>query len=138
MYFAVLVLIILIVSLIYIIKTSEDEEEVVSTQKEDKDDLKSIVNTLENAKPPTLEFTDYEAEQEEKAIISYEELLEKSKQGSIKYDEENVIDDEITVKKINLDSLIENKKEEKTINFSNYQKEEEFLKNLQALNKLLN
>lgn len=137
LYFAVLVLIILIVSLIYIIKTSEEEEEILPVPKENQDDLKSIVTTLENTKPPALELTDYEAEQEERAIISYEELLAKNGRGSITYEEENRSNDEITIKKIDLDSLIKKPEEKKSNTFVNYQREEEFLKSLQDLNKFL-
>lgn len=137
LYFAVLILIILIVSLIYIVKTSEEEEHILENENE-KEDLKSIVTTIENNKPPVLKLTDYEAEQEEKAIISYEELLEKNKLGNIHYEEENVRED-LTIKKINLDSLLEKPKEEiKPICFFDYKKEEEFLKKLKALSQLLN
>lgn len=136
LYFAVLVLIVLIVSLIYIIKTSDEEEEqILETEKED---LKSIVATIETEKPALLELTDYEAEQEEKAIISYEELLAKNKSSNIHYEEENILNDEVTVKKIDLDALLDKPKEnKKSACFYNYEREEEFLKKLQTLSKLL-
>lgn len=137
LYIAVLVLVILIVSLIYIIKNSEEEEEA-SISNENKEDLKTIVSTIENKQSPALTLTDYEAEQEEKAIISYEELLEKNKLGKIKYEEEKIANEEITIKKINLDQLIENQKE---TNQNQpplcYEKEEEYLKKLHALNNAL-
>lgn len=133
LYFAVLVLVILIVSLIYIIKNGE-EEELESLEEED---LKSIAEHMKNSHPSILEVTDYEAEQEEKAIISYDELLEKSKIGAIHYEEENNQNNEVTIKKINLDSLMSKPQENKTIGFYNYEREEEFLKALKALNKLL-
>lgn len=138
LYFAVLVLIVLIVSLIYIIKTGDEEEQQEVDCKESTEDLKSIVKTLENEKPTVLELTDYEAEQEEKAIISYDELVAKNKTGKISFSEEKIKDDEITIKKINLDTLLENKNEEmKPTCFYNYEREEEFLKKLKALNHLL-
>ncbi len=133
LYFAVLVLIILVVSLIHIIKNGEDEIE----ETKESNDLKEIANHLETKKPLEVELTDYEMEQEEKAIISYDELLEKSKQGNILYDEEKKSDD-LSIKKINLDALTEERKEEKQVGFSNYEREEEFLKTLKALNQLLN
>lgn len=136
LYFAVLVLIILIVSLIYIIRTSEEEEETMSTNSEI-EDLKTIVSDIENREPQIVKLNDYEAEQEEKAIISYEELLAKNKMD-IKYEEENMNNDEISIKKINLDTIMEKPKENKHIGFYSYEREEEFLKSLQALNKLLN
>lgn len=136
LYFAVLVLIILIVSLLYIIRTSEEEEEVKGTNSEI-EDLKSIVSDIENREPQIAKLNDYEAEQEEKAIISYEELLAKNKMD-IKYEEEKINNEEISIKKINLNTLMEKPKEKKNIGFYNYEREEEFLKSLQALNKLLN
>lgn len=137
LYIAVLVLIILIVSLIYIIKTSEEEEDISLSKIEEKEDLKTIIENIEKKEPPTA-LTDFEAEQEEKAIISYEELVAKNKLGTIRYEEENTINDEVSIKKINLDSLLENPEKNKTIGFYTYEREEEFLKTLKALNKLLN
>lgn len=154
LYFAVVVLIILVVSLIYIIKTSDDDEEEIeepiipkkeqNISKNDDLDLKEVMNSLENTNPPISEFTSYESEQEEKAIISYEELLRKNKYGQINYDEEKTLNDEISIKKVNLDKLAEIKEEpvEKvktnTHNLFRYEKEEAFLKALQTLNQLLN
>lgn len=135
LYLAILVLIILIVSLIYIIKTGDEEQELEI--REEKEELKSIVNTMEKNEPPTIALTDYEAEQEEKAIISYEELLEKNKLGTIHYAEEKNNNEEISIKKIDLDALMEKQQENKQVVFYNYEREEEFLKCLKALSKLL-
>ena len=85
LYFAILVLIILVVSLIYIIKTSDDEEEITEGFNNEDIDLSEIVTNIENTDPPTIEFTSYEKEQEEKAIISYEELIAKNKNGHTMY-----------------------------------------------------
>ncbi len=141
LYFAVLVLIILVVSLIYIIKTSDEEEIEVEGENyiDNEDDLQSIVTNLENNHLPALELTDYEAEQEARAIISYNELLEKNKVGQIRYEESKTNNDEVSIKKIDLGHLtINTQKQQKNVVFLNYEREEEFLKNLQALNKLLN
>lgn len=142
LYISILVLIILVVSLIYIIK-NESYEDIndnasINTPKND-EDLKTIVNNIENSSLVVSEFTDYEKEQEERAIISYEELLAKSKMGKINYEEENVINDDITIKKINLDNLMEEPtlKERKNMVFGNYKREEEFLNTLKTLNELL-
>lgn len=131
LYFAVLVLIVLIVSLIYIIKSSDEEME---DNCNDLEDLTAIVSSIEKEEAPVMKFTDFEAEQEEKAIISYEELLAKNKMGKISYEEEKQVDEDFSIKKINLDSLLE----KKSVTFFNYEREEEFLKNLKALNQLLN
>lgn len=142
LYISILVLIILVVSLIYIIK-NESYEDIndnasINTSKND-EDLKTIVNNIENSSLVVSEFTDYEKEQEERAIISYEELLAKSKMGKINYEEENVINDDITIKKINLNNLMEEPtlKERKNMVFGNYKREEEFLNTLKTLNELL-
>ena len=147
LYFAVLILIILVVSLIYIIKTSDEEEELESSEtgstiynKEDLD-LKEVITNIEESTPPVVEYTDYEREQEEKAIISYDELIERSKMGTVNYATEEVANKEVSIKKINLDKLVEPKiKEETPKNNSlfHYEKEEAFLKALQSLNELLN
>lgn len=143
LYFAVVVLIILVVSLIYIIKTSDDEEEVQKATmfNEEDIDLKEVVTNIETTKPPVVEFTSYEEEQEEKAIISYDELISKSKLENINYDEEKVINDEVSVKKIALDHITNSQMENevpRSNSLFNYEKEEAFLKTLQALNELLN
>ncbi len=145
LYIAILVLLILIVSLVYIIKTTPDlEEEIIELEEESELDLKEVVNNIENNQinDATATFTNYEKDQEEKAIISYEELIAKNKMGEINYKEEEIIDDEILVKKINLDDMISaskksdnHPKENKLFRYAN---EEAFLKTLQTLNELLN
>ena len=138
LYFAVVVLIILIVSLLYIIKNSDEEETLTEINpSEEAEDLKDIVTSIELNKPSELEFTDYEKEQEEKAIISYEELLAKNNKGNISYENE-VKGEEISIKKINLDTLAEKPKKERPIGFYTYEREEEFLEKLKLLNELLN
>ena len=111
-------------------------ESPVNNEKEEMEELKNIVSDIENSKPPVLELTDYEAEQEEKAIISYEELLAKKDSGSITYEEET--NDEVSIKKVNVDALENPSKNKKSVVFYNYEREEEFLKKLKALNELLN
>lgn len=147
LYFAVVVLIVLVVSLIYIIKTSDDDEEIEvedyskpTAYNKEELDLQDVMTNLEKVSPPSNDTSSYEIEQEEKAIISYEELLKKNKCGSINYDEEKRENEEISIKKINLDQFATPIKEEKTPTNSlfNYEKEEAFLKAIQALNNLLN
>lgn len=146
LYVAILILIILVVSLMYIIKNSDEEMDTIVEEQKEVEDLKSVVSTIENKEPRTSELTEYEAEQEEKAIISYAELLEKNKKARLNAEKKS--HEEIVIKKIDLDTLTENKepeenepvKEEKKENivFYNYQREEEFLKCLKTLNNLLN
>ncbi len=140
LYFAILVLIILVVSLIYIIKNS-DEEEVVkkdnNISSSDDLNLSEVVQNLENMPHSSVEMTNYEKEQEEKAIISYDELVQRNKNANINYNEEKILDDDISIKKINLDNIIEEKETDKP-QLMRYAEEEAFLKALKNLNELLN
>ncbi len=158
LYFAVLVLIVLIISLIYVMRMSDDElEENIMEQspkeliankiempkEEAKDiDLLEIVNTIDETPKPVIDMTAYEAEQEEKAIISYDELINTTKSHPINYDTEELIDNTVKVKKINLDNItnldITEEKPRIEVKLFTYDHEEAFLKTLKQLNELLN
>ncbi len=128
-----------IISLDEVIPKKEIKEEPNSF------DLLSVTKELESLpkEEKTIELTSYEAEQEEKAIISYEELLAKSKMASISYSDESRSDD-IFVKKVDLENTgkIELDPIKKEINSKVpvllYEHEEEFLKALKQLQNLLN
>lgn len=142
LYFSVLTLIVLVVSLIYILKNNEEEDilkKPVQNEMEEEIDLKNIVNTIDEKPKPIIDMTEYENEQEEKAIISYEELL-KTAPIPIQYEKEQMIDNEIQVKKIDLEKLSHNSMEENKVEIKSmaYYHEEEFLKTLKQLNELLN
>ena len=122
-------------------------------------DLQSIINAIEESPKPTIDLTAYEEEQENNAIISYDELVNGVKQKEIYYTKEEMVDDVIPVKKITLDTP-----KEPVVNIRNfeitpgepkipysseeksdveekifaYEKEEAFLKALKKLNELLN
>lgn len=166
LYFAVVTLIMLVVSLIYVMneeKESNNNKEKIEdkpiepikgeTQEvKDELDLKSIVDMIDENPEPLVDMTAYEEEQEQKAIISYEELLKEARQTKIDYDKEELVDNVIPVKKIILSPVSGNEKieltpgepkveinpEEKEIKLFHYEKEEAFLKALQQLNELLN
>ena len=171
LYFAVIALIILIVSLIYIIETEKEEnvEEIkeeennkelpMNIEKDGDIDLQSIINAIEESPKPTIDLTAYEEEQENNAIISYDELVNGVKQKEIYYTKEEMVDDVIPVKKITLDAPkepvvnirnFEITPGEPKITYSSeeksdveekifaYEKEEAFLKALKQLNELLN
>lgn len=167
LYFAVIALIILIVSLIYVIETEKEEikeeknnkELTMNIEKEEDIDLQSIINAIDESPKPTIDLTAYEEEQENNAIISYDELVNGVKQKEIYYTKEEMVDDVIPVKKITLDTP-----KEPVVNIRNfeitpgepkipysseeksgveekifaYEKEEAFLKALKQLNELLN
>ncbi len=124
----------------------KEKDEIVNKDETNQEmvNLQSITKDLENKQnEKTIDFTSYEAEQEEKAIISYDELLEANKKVSINYSEEKNIDD-VLVKKIDLDNtgkieLDPIKKElNSRVELVSYEHEEDFLKALKQLQSLLN
>ena len=103
-------------------------------------DLESITkNISENYKPENVRLTSYEQEQEDNAIISYEELVRQTNENKLNYDTSyKYEEDDIDVKKIDLDnevtestSYVSNSKPQITL--MSYEKEEEFLKALKQL-----
>lgn len=138
-FFAVLILIILIVTLIYFIKINKDDED----EKENNEtaEMKIVKEIRENMKNDdvVINFTDYEKDQEEKAIISYDELLNKSNKYGLNYEKEDIYDD-LSVKKVDLDNLV-NKNSEIKVNSDvrviSFAKEEAFLEALKRLQKEL-
>ena len=128
-FFAVVILLVLIVTLIYFIKINNEEgkNENIEETAEMKI-VKEIKNNMKNEEP-TIQFTDYEKDQEDKAIISYE----------LNYETEELYDD-LSVKKVNLDDLV-NRKVEANPNVSvrviSFAKEEAFLEALKRLQKEL-
>ena len=173
LYIAVVTLIILIVSLIYVMKNENNENELEDKEVEkvsreivkkndfdDELDLKNLVETIDEKPKSPVNLTAYEEEQEKKAIISYDELINNADKKEIFYDDELLIDDIIPVKKIQTadlelpkfknTSIISNldlKQKEPKIEVDSgntssklfsYEKEEAFLKALKELNELLN
>ena len=147
-FFAVLVLMLLIITLIYFIKENNEEDKGTippqnNHNNEDKEikELKEISEALENAEPSTINLNRYEEEQEQKAIISYDELLKRKNDFALNYSEEENIDDDLTIKKVDLDNLI-NKKVTVEPNLKvaviSYEKEEAFLEALKTLQQNLN
>lgn len=140
-YFSILILMILIVILIYFIKINKLEEDeknklgetqVMKIAKELRDNMKSSDKMIQ--------FTDYEKDQEDKAIISYDELLNKETNNyELNYETEEMHDD-LSVKKVDLDNLV-NKSNNAVSNLEvrviSFQKEEAFLEALKRLQKEL-
>lgn len=136
-FFAVLVLMLLVVTLIYFIKINNEEKTALDETAEMK-----IVREIKGDKMnnnATINFTDYEKEQEDKAIISYDELLNKSNKYELNYENEEYLDD-LSIKKVDLDNLnsrgveVNTKVEGRVISFA---KEEAFLQALKQLQKEL-
>lgn len=162
-FFSVLLLMVLIVTLLYFIKVNEEvkekDEEVEKfvdgyplvdekneeTKYDDEEgellDLASITKALENKENDNIDLTAFEEEQEKDAIISYDELINKTKSGSINYKTESMLDD-LSVKEVDLDNLInESTKNDYEVPKSqviSYAQEEAFLEALKKLQKQLN
>lgn len=127
------------------------ENEIVNMEAKkplsDELDLPSITKELENMSKSTVNLTPYEEEQEEKAIISYDELIKTRSDLKINYQEEEHLDD-VLVKKVDMENMtseidiseIKEKIEEtnKAPVVISYEKEEAFLESLKKLQQMLN
>ena len=127
---------VLIISLIYFIKINGKiiNDELVKNS----DDLNEIATALKDLKP--ISFTPYEKEEEEKAIISYDELLSNTGQFELNYSKEEKNGD-VLIKKVDLNNLINEKKTDTIkmeVHLMSLSREEEFLKTLKELQKILN
>ena len=133
-FFAVLILMILIVTLIYFIKINNETEEKDLEETQEMKIAKELRDSMKNSEP-TIKFTDYEKDQEDKAIISYDELLNKGNNYELNYEKEEMHDD-LSVKKVDLDNLV-NKNNNTVSNIEvrliSFQKEEAFLEALKRL-----
>ena len=117
-------------------KEEEQKEELEETA-----EMKIVKEIQENMgkEEPVVNFTQYEKDQEDKAIISYDELLNKKNNYSLNYETEEVNDD-ISIKKVNLDDLVNHNKEvvpKIDVRVISFAKEEAFLEALKRLQKEL-
>lgn len=140
-FFAVLVLMILIVTLIYFIKINNETESPIVNLEETAEMkiVKEITKNIENEEIPNINFTEYEKDQENKAIISYEELLNKKNNYELNYEKEELLDD-LSVKKVDLENLVNLKQESPVkvgVRVISYAEEEAFLQTLKRLQKNL-
>ena len=140
-YFSILILMILIVILIYFIKINklEDDEKNKLGETQEMKIAKELRDNM-NSSDKMIQFTDYEKDQEDKAIISYDELLNKETNNyELNYETEEMHDD-LSVKKVDLDNLV-NKNNNVVSNLEvrviSFQKEEAFLEALKRLQKEL-
>lgn len=120
------------------VKNKETEDQEIMKEA---NDLLEIAAALEQAEPNNVNLNRYEEEQEEKAIISYDELLERTNEWAINYSEEENIAEDLTVKKVDLNNLVNKEislKPEIKVSVISYEKEEAFLAALKELQQLLN
>jgi len=142
---ATFLLIIALIYIIYLIKRDDfmDEKRFGDYCDNDSMDILSICEAIESGyKPGTIELTSYEEEQENNAIISYDELIKNKNQNTINYDADYKYDsDELNVKKINIEEYKISEKREKEIELKvklmHYDKEEAFLRALKQLQQNL-
>ena len=116
--------------------------DTINRANKDMSDLEKITSRIEEEyKPVNIELTSYEQEQEDNAIISYDELLsnrDKNNNNGFSYDSKYKSDNDLSVKKIDLDNNTASSKEEipeerVKVQLFNYEKEEAFLKTLKQL-----
>ena len=142
-------LIVISVTMVYLVYSQKINEKLEEKNKKknaynEMIELKELSKKLENISPTNnANLTKYEEEQEERAIISYDELLKNKNNVSIGY-ESTELKDDIEVKKIDLDSPGEieldpiKRKNNSKVTLVSYEHEEEFLKSLKELQYLLN
>lgn len=142
---ALITFIILILSIVYLYRLYtydmevEEEEETGDKNMNDMLDLKAITEKIEQApKEVNIELTAYEQEQEQKAIISYDELIKSVNSMKINYqDEENKSG--VHVRQVDLKNIAVPDKNghDSEVKLFNYEKEEAFLEALKNLKNML-
>ena len=159
---AIILLIILVIAMLYIVDQNDAAQFQVLEKKpelnleinnndqkanevlpliNDNLDLNEVTKALGEAIPINIDMNKYEIEQEEKAIISYEELLENTGSFKMNYEDEQE-QDGISVKKVDLNNIatidhdvpLDNEK----VQVISYAKEEAFLVALKQLQQQLN
>ena len=132
-------LIVLFVYILYLIKCSDGEEALNAvSDKKDDFDIEAVTKAIEkDYKPETIRLTSYEEEQENNAVISYEELLRNKDKISVSYDDEYEFEEPtLSVKKFDLTNTSETPVIDESklkVQLMSYEKEEEFLKALKDL-----
>ncbi len=151
-FFAVILLmLLLLVYVVYLVKIDETEfsEEVKNLEmidkieeapKKEEKTLLNIVNDLEtNYKPEPIDLSSYEREQEDTAIISYQELLSRTSNNIYYEDEYDSGFDDVKIQKVdnkemsNTQELVDLPKAV----MMRYESEEDFLSALKVLQKNL-
>ena len=134
--FILIIIVLLIMAVIVLLMIKREENKIMSVEEKSKKtmiDLDRITANIErDYKPLNIELTSYEQEQEENAVISYEEL--KNKSTNVTYEEQV---EETGIKKIDFNKTIDLEHTQKidVPLLSNYEKEEAFLRALRQLQK---
>lgn len=136
--FIAILLWLLLISVL-VLRTLKNKEDIMSSElksKRDMIDLERITKNIEkDYKPANINLTSYEQEQEDNAIISYQELLNSKDKNHVNYDNGFNNKTDINVKKVDLSNNSKNDFDQSRINVSlmSYEKEEAFLKALKQL-----
>lgn len=134
--FILIIIVLLILAVIVLLLIKREENKIMSIEEKSKKtmlDLDRITANIErDYKPLNIELTSYEQEQEDNAVISYEEL--KNKSNNVTYEEKQ---EEVGIKKIDFNKTIDLEHTQKidVPLLSNYEKEEAFLRALRQLQK---
>lgn len=139
--FIAITLWLILISMIVLVNLKDKERgkkmDTISKAKIDMQQLEQITKNIEeNHKPININLTNYEQEQENNAIISYDELIKNKKNFSVNYDESyKPNDNTIEVKKVDLNDYTprENDSNNIKVTLMSYEKEEAFLKALKQL-----
>ena len=140
---SIILLIIVAVYLLTRVSVKEKYMDTINKANKDMSDLEKITSRIEEEyKPINVELTSYEQEQEDNAIISYDELLsnrDKNNNSGFSYDSKYKSDNDLSVKKIDLDNNVSSNEKEEIpeekvkVKLFNYEKEEAFLRTLKQL-----
>lgn len=137
--FLAFIVLLLLISVFTIKNVNKKEKEMNTINKAKKDmiDLEAITKNIEaDYKPINIELSSYEQEQENNAIISYEELVNNKDNSNVNYDEtyENHTID-VDVKKVDLSDNygVNVEKGTYSVSLMSYEKEEAFLRALRKL-----
>lgn len=137
--FLAIIVLLLLVSVLYLNKMNKKEKDMNTINKAKKDmiDLEAITRNIEtDYRPINIELSTYEQEQENNAIISYEELVNNKDNTNVNYDETyDSGNKDVNIKKVDLNDTIGVNIEEKgySVNLMSYEKEEAFLRALRKL-----
>lgn len=136
--FIAILLWLLLISVL-VLRALKNKEDIMSSEaksKRDMIDLERITKNIEkDYKPANINLTSYEQEQEDNAIISYQELLNSKDKNHVNYDNGFNNKTDIDIKKVDLNNNSKNDFDQSRINVSlmSYEKEEAFLKALKQL-----
>lgn len=140
--FIAITLWLILISMIILVNMKDKERgkkmDTITKAKIDMQQLEQITKNLEeNHKPINISLTNYEQEQENNAIISYDELIKNKNNFSVNYDESYIPKDKsVDVKKVDLNDYSPKEPTHESnikVTLMSYEKEEAFLKALKQL-----